>query len=51
MLKIAIAAGALLGATAATAAVPSHFAGAEFAPAGQDHARAGAGTAVRAHPV
>ena len=50
MLKIAIAAGALLGATAATAAVPSHFAGAEFLPQAKITLAQARRTAVRAHP-
>jgi uncharacterized membrane protein YkoI len=50
MLKIAIAAGALLGATGATASVPSHFAGAEFLPQAKITLAQARRTAVRAHP-
>lgn len=49
MMKIAIATAALLG-TAAAAAVPSHFAGAELLPQAKITLAQARQTAVRAHP-
>ena len=49
MMKIAIATAALLG-TAAGAAVPSHFAGAELLPQAKITLAQARQTAVRAHP-
>lgn len=49
MMKIAIAMAALLG-TAAAAAVPSHFAGAELLPQAKITLAQARQTAVRAHP-
>ncbi len=50
MLKFTIIAGALLGATAAAAATPRHFAGAELLPQAKITLAKARATAVQAHP-
>jgi uncharacterized membrane protein YkoI len=50
MLKIVLAAGAMLGATGATAAVPAHFVGAKLLPHAKITLTQARRTAIRARP-